>query len=108
MDILKCILKIYPDWKGSVWEDKYEGIVPNELETRPIPTMVELEAMWPQIQAEEAAQANVEATKAKLREIDLKSIRSIREWIAKQTDAPQYLKDYEAKAIEARAKLGKM
>jgi hypothetical protein len=43
-----------------------------------------------------------------LAEIDLKSIRSIREWIAKQTDAPQYLKDYEAQAIEARAKLGKM
>ena len=41
--------------------------------------------------------------KAKLAEIDLKSIRSIREYIAAKPDAPAYLKAYEAQAIAERA-----
>lgn len=44
--------------------------------------------------------------KAKLAEIDLKSIRPIREWIAKQVDAPQYIKDYEGEAVAERVRLG--
>jgi hypothetical protein len=108
MNIYRCLVKICPGWCGSVWDNKYEGIKPHELETRPIPTLKELEAVWPQVQAEmEAEKINAEV-KAKLIEIDLKSIRSLREWVAKQPDAPQYLKDYEAQASEARAKLGKM
>ena len=43
--------------------------------------------------------------KAELYEIDFKSIRSIREWIATQVDTPEYLKQYEAEAIEKRGKL---
>ncbi len=54
--------------------------------------------------AEEAAR--VEATiKAKLREIDISSIRSLREYVASKADAPQYLKDYEAAAVTERRKL---
>ncbi len=54
--------------------------------------------------AEEAAR--VEATiKAKLREIDISSIRSLREYVASKADAPQYLKDYEAAAVAERRKL---
>ena len=45
--------------------------------------------------------------KAKLKEVDLKSIRSIREWISKQVAAPKILTDYEAEAISERAKLAK-
>lgn len=47
----------------------------------------------------------VEAAKAKLQEIDRKSIRDIREWIAKQADAPSMLKALEAQAIAERAKV---
>lgn len=43
--------------------------------------------------------------KAELYEIDQKSIRSIREWIAAQKDAPEFLKQYEAQAIEKRGEL---
>ncbi len=32
-----------------------------------------------------------------LKDIDVSSIRSIREWVVKQPDAPQFLKDYEIK-----------
>jgi len=45
------------------------------------------------------------AVKESLYEIDLKSIRSLREWLAAQTDAPQFVKDYEAKAAAERLKL---
>lgn len=105
MDILACILKIYPDWKGGVRGNCYEGITPAADETRPIPALQELEAVWPQVEAElEAARQN-EVIKARLAELDLKSISLIREWVAKQPDAPQALKDYEAQAQAERAKL---
>lgn len=50
MDILRCILKIYPDWKGVVWENDYKQIKPHELEKRPIPTIEQLEAVWSEVQ----------------------------------------------------------
>ena len=43
--------------------------------------------------------------RAELIAIDLASIRSIREWVAAQPDAPQILKDREAAAVTARAKI---
>lgn len=51
------------------------------------------------------ATMKAEAAKARLAEIDLKSIRSIREWVAKQPDAPEFIKTYEAEAVAERAKL---
>lgn len=61
--------------------------------------------------AEDARQAaaaeafNDETVKAKLSDIDLRSIRAIREYIASKADAPQVLKDLEAKAIAERQML---
>ena len=52
MDILSCILKIIPDWNGVVWGNSYEGIKPDVSETRKTPTLKELEAVWPEVQAE--------------------------------------------------------
>lgn len=40
---------------------------------------------------------------AELRELDLQSIRSLREWVAAQPSAPQFLKDFEASADAKRA-----
>ena len=104
MNILECLLKIYPDWKGTVWNNCHEGIKPHELETRPVPTLKELEAVWPEVKAEMEQDRAVADAKALLNEIDLKSIRSIREWIALQPDAPLFVKEYENQAISARAK----
>ena len=42
---------------------------------------------------------------AELAAIDLKSVRSIREWVVKQSDAPQFLKDHEGEAVNQRTKL---
>jgi hypothetical protein len=41
----------------------------------------------------------------RLREIDLKSIRSIREYVSAKEDAPKYLRDFEAEAVVARERL---
>lgn len=67
MKIIECILKIYPDWKGTVWENDYSKIKLNELETRPIPTLAELAAVWPQIEADRIAteQAETQRVEAK-------------------------------------------
>ena len=43
------------------------------------------------------------AIDAELREIDLASIRSMREYLAALPDAPQYLKDHESAAAAKRA-----
>ena len=43
--------------------------------------------------------------KENLKEIDLKSIRNIREYIATKKDAPDFLKAYEADAINERSKI---
>jgi len=53
MDITNCILEIYPDWNGVVWSNSYEGIKPDAAETRPTPTLAELEAVWPKVEAEQ-------------------------------------------------------
>jgi hypothetical protein len=76
MNILTCLRKIHPGWQGAVWNNSYDGIKPHELETRPIPTLKELEAIWPVIEAERIAaddDAKAEAEKealiqAKMRE----------------------------------------
>lgn len=68
----------------------------------------ELPEDHPDVVAFRAAQAAREAageTKARLREIDAASIRAIREWVAAQPDAPQFLKDREAEAVAEREKL---
>lgn len=59
----------------------------------PVPTAAEILA------AENAA------VKAELAALDAASIRSMREWIAAQPTAPQILKDKEAAAVAARARL---
>lgn len=55
--------------------------------------------------AEKVQQENLRKVKAKLAEIDLKSIRSLREWVVAQPNAPQFIKDYEESAAAERVKL---
>lgn len=55
--------------------------------------------------AADAVAAQRAAVQKKLAEIDAKSIRALREWVATQPTAPQFLKDREAEAASERAKL---
>lgn len=43
--------------------------------------------------------------KAKLELLDVKSVRSLREWLLKQTDCPEFLKQYEKEATARRSEL---
>lgn len=77
----------------SLWDGS--KIIPNQ-------------AKLDEIAAEKAAEAAtrlMEEAKTRLREIDIASIRSIREYIAAKPDAPRFLKDYEAAAMAEREKL---
>ena len=60
---------------------------------------------WPAPPAPPALPVDKASTLAELEDIDKKSIRAMREWIAAQPSAPQILKDHEAKAAATRAKL---
>ena len=42
-----------------------------------------------------------------LQNIDIKKVRSISDWILKQTDCPEFLKQYEQEAIKKRSELVK-
>lgn len=66
MEIMSCLKKIYPDWKGVVWNNSYEGIKPHELEKRPIPKLEELEAVWPQAQADQQKEIETGALDSKI------------------------------------------
>lgn len=63
-----------------------------------------LDANPPDTSAETTEKTRAAAIR-ELSVIDLASIRSMREWIAAQASAPQILKDKEASAAIARAKL---
>jgi len=78
--------KDLPDYKNRAERDAIEAI-------KPVPT------------AEEEALAISEQAKKDLVDIDIKSIRSMREWLVAQPDAPQYLIDYEVEATEKRNKI---
>ena len=103
MDIFACIVKL--GYKATVRGNSYEGIKPHELEKRPIPTLKELEAVWPEVQAEMEKDRAVADAKALLNEIDLKSIRSLREWLFRQSDCPGFIREYEQQAVDARMKI---
>ena len=103
MDIQGCLKKL--GYKAVVWGNAYDGIRPHELEIRPIPTLKELEAVWPGVQAEMEKDRAVADAKAQLNEIDLKSIRSLREWLFRQSDCPEFIREYEQQAVDARMKI---
>lgn len=68
MEIIEAILKIYPDWKGVVWENDYKGIKPHVLEKRPVPTMKDLEAAWTEALADREAEAVAADAEAMIQE----------------------------------------
>lgn len=109
MIIIECLKRLLPDWKGSVWNNDYNRIIPNETETRPIPTLKELEAVWTAMEEERITEEKKAAAKVALAEIDLSSIRPIREYIIGTAEVKEKavaaLSTYETKAIAEREKM---
>ncbi len=83
---------------GTVYNDA-ESLLDEDKVTLGLMTQTEYDE---KLKEQENAQI-----KAELSEIDIKSIRSIREYISKQSDAPEYLKQYENEATEKRLKIKK-
>lgn len=99
MDYLKAINKMLSNWNGAVWGNLYEGIKPDVSETRPIPSLAELEAVWPQIEAERIAAEHNNKIIAELAVLDLKSIRALRDGDA------EYVEMYKIEAQSLRGQL---
>lgn len=81
------------------------GTIYNDAESLPDEDKIKVGLMSQAEYNAKQAEAENAKIKAELIEIDQKSIRSIREYIASLKDAPEYLKQYEAEAIEKRAKI---
>jgi hypothetical protein len=92
------------DSTGNYYEGDRANLADRGVPQRPSPNYIFVDGAWVEDTAKITAEQN-ETVKTKLTEIDLKSIRSLREWVAKQPDAPQWIKDYEAQAQTERAKL---
>lgn len=101
-------------WNGAAWE-----IVPDlrgrvywmadhtrhEITERGIGLPLGALDQDPPKTAAELAAEDSEAAKAELAALDMKSIRDLRAWVAAQPNAPQTIKDREAQAVAARARV---
>lgn len=98
-------MKHYKDANNNIYAYESDGSQDDFIMSGLVPVSdVELAMMLQPAQAEIDAAANAAALAA-LRDIDIASIRSIREYIVSKNDAPQFLKDREAVAQAERAKL---
>jgi hypothetical protein len=112
MDVLKCILEIYPDWMGTVWGNSIEDIRPHELETRPIPTQEELRAAWERVLIKQEEAEKQKAIEKQwqdcvnhLAENDLKCVRALREYVLGLPGAASALGIYEVVASNTRLQM---
>lgn len=85
-------------WASPVFDTKINRAIVADV-------MASYDALADAYIAEQEQAERVTAIKGRLKEIDGKSIRSIREWIAAQPTAPQWVKDYDAEASVEREKL---
>lgn len=95
--------RVVPDLRGRVYwtADRVRHEITERGEALPAGA---LDAEPPKTPEEIAADED-RAARAELAALDLASIRAIREYIAAKPDAPQILKDREAAAVAARARL---
>lgn len=107
-ELLRCIKKINPSAHVAIWQDDADSEPYPKYDAAHIghkPSKKECEAVLDDVRDEIAKERGTEEARQKLIDIDLKSIRAIREWIAKQDNAPQDINDYETQAVAERAKL---
>jgi hypothetical protein len=92
------------DSQGNYYEGDRANLADRGVPQRPSPNHIWVDGAWVE-DAQKLAEIASDEAKKKLAEIDLASIRSIREYIAAKPDAPQYVKDYEIQAVAEREKL---
>lgn len=89
---------VKPDYRGETWYQADRTPVEIDFIGDPSP-LVRDEP--PKSQEELDAEHNAIVDQV-LREIDISSVRAIREWLVAQPDAPQFIIDYEAAAVAKR------
>lgn len=77
---------------------------PPDIPSRPSPAHEWVGGAWI-YSAQRAEELRIEEVKRRLVDIDIRTVRVLREWFAARQDAPQALKDREAESIAERAKL---
>lgn len=92
------------DSQGNYYEGDRASLGDRGVPTRPSPIHIWVDGAWIEDPVK-VAEIVAEEAKKKLAEIDLASIRSIREYVAAKADAPQFIKDYEVQAVAERGKL---
>jgi len=55
MNITSCILHLIPDAQFMCWENDYARITWNDANTKPLPSLADLELAWVDVQANIAA-----------------------------------------------------
>jgi hypothetical protein len=93
-----------PDYQGVEYYDANGKKQRMDKRGEPLPPGSTMEEPA-DVKAAREAEAARQATLAELNRIDMDSIRSLREYVASQADAPQYIKDHEATAQLERGKL---
>jgi len=62
MNITTCILHLIPEAQFMCWENDYARITWNDTNTKPLPSLADLELAWVDVQAAELqSQANAKA-----------------------------------------------
>jgi hypothetical protein len=54
MNITSSILHLIPEAQFMCWENDYARITWNDTNTKPLPSLADLELVWPLVQAKEA------------------------------------------------------
>lgn len=94
----------YLDSQGNYYEGDRSSLADSPVPQRPSYRHKFTNGEWLEdvvvLKVEEAEKA-----KATLAELDMKSIRSIREWLVTQKEAPEIIKQLESDAIKEREKI---
>lgn len=90
--------------QGEYYEGDRVNLSDRGVPQRPSPIHIFVDGAWIE-DAVKVAEIQAEEAKKKLAEIDLASIRSLREYVATKEDAPQFIKEYEQQAMEELVKM---
>lgn len=92
------------DSQGNYYEGDRANLSDLGVPERPSSLHIFVDGEWVEGPAK-VAEIQAEEAKKKLAEIDLASIRSLREYVATKEDAPQFIKEYEQQAMEELVKM---
>lgn len=92
---------------GTGIDEIPEGMKLSDDKTEIMPKTLDEQLSSGEITQSEYNEIYNQPIKSNLNDIDIKSIRSLREWLVKQPDCPEFIKTYENQATAKRSELKK-